>query len=172
MRELFLAFLQSPSRDTYLAVRSALISGPAYDPYARDILDVVELIEQERFIDADELLRAAMPNLLLSPRAHLCAAMIAEEAGDEERRRMEGAVAYACVQGILSTGDGTKQHPYVVTRTSDEYDVLQFLDKELGGQSLCEEGDRHYDLLRCKDGSEMWFDVTDPYGKLGDQLGK
>ena len=111
-----------------------------------------------------------MPNLLLSPRAHLCAAMIAESEGDEERRRMEGAVAYACVQGILSTGDGTKQRPYVVTRTSDEYDVLQFLGKELESQSLLEEEDRHYDQLRCKDGSEMWFDVTDPLGRLGNQL--
>ena len=46
MRELFLAFLESPSRDTYLAIRSALISGPAYDPYSRDILDVIDLIEQ------------------------------------------------------------------------------------------------------------------------------
>ena len=170
MRELFLAFLESPSRDTYLAVRSALISGPAYEPYSRDILDLVDLIEKGQFAEADELLRGAMPNLLLSPRAHLCAAMIAEQAGDEERRRMEGAVAYACVQGILSTGDGTKQHPYVVTRTSDEYDVLQFLKKELASQSLHEEGDRHYDELRCEDGSEMWFDVTDPLGKLGDQL--
>jgi len=76
------------------------------------------------------------------------------------------------VQGILSTGDGTKQHPYVVTRTSDEYDVLQFLGKELESQSLLEEEDRQYDLLRCKDGSEMWFDVTDPLGRLGDQLEK
>jgi len=170
MRELLLAFLQSPSRDTYLAVRGALISSPDYEPYSRDILDVADRIEEERFIDADELLRASMPNLLLSPRAHLYGAMIAEQAGDEERRRMEGAVAYACVQGILATGDGTKQHPYVVTRTSDEYDVMQFLEKEIEGQSLHEEGGRHYDLLRSKDGSEMWFDVTDPYRRLGDQL--
>ena len=80
-------------------------------------------------------------------------------------------VAATCCEGILATGDGTKEKPYLVTRTSDEYDILQYLDKQFGGQALVSDGDRNFDVMTCSDGTELWFDITDPFKKLEESLG-
>ena len=121
--------------------------------------------------EATERLAQAMPNLLLSPRAHMVFAFIADKTGDEKTAEVEQLVAAACCEGILATGDGTKANPYLVVRTSDERDVMHYLDRQFKQQSLVEDGDRHLDLIECEDGSEMWFDITDAYAKLGESLG-
>jgi hypothetical protein len=70
MKELFAKFLQSPDRESYLAVRAALVASEHYDPYSREFNTIEELIDAGKLADALEQLMAAMPNLLLSPKAH------------------------------------------------------------------------------------------------------
>ena len=69
------------------------------------------------------------------------------------------ANAKKCIRGILSTGDGTADKPYQVTRVSDEYDVLGHLGILPQGQSLTLKNGKAFDRLQCG-GSELWFDVT------------
>ncbi len=166
MRELFVDFVRSPSRDTYLAVHEELTSLSVYNPYSRELDDVNQLIEQERWSDADAALNSAMPQLILTPRAHLLSAIIAENQGDEHRARMESAIAVACVDGILATGDGTESQPYTVTRTTDEYDVLSYIGKEFQRQSLCDIDGRRIDQIECTDGSAVCFDITRAFERL------
>ena len=85
--------------------------------------------------------------------------------GDETTSKLEYGIAAACVHGIRSTGDGSFQQPYVVMRTSDEHDVFSHLGKEFESQSLAQVEDRHIDVLRAKDGSECWFDITAAFTK-------
>ena len=117
MLEPFLRFAQSPGHDSYFAVRSALISSERYDPYSDDLYDAEELVDQGAFAAARNKLSESMPNLLLSPRAHLLLAAVAEETGDKRGSEMEGLITSACVEGILATGDGTKASPFAVVRT-------------------------------------------------------
>ena len=84
---------------------------------------------------------------------------------------MEAFVAATCCEGILTTGEGSKSQPYLVLRTSDEHDIVRYLDKKFAGQALVHDGDRHLDHVRCDDDFEIWFDITDAYNKLGESFG-
>jgi hypothetical protein len=83
--------------------------------------------------------------------------------GNKELTHLEKRVGFFFIGAIMKTGDGTRQHPYLVARISDEYDVLFALGKERGTQKLCSEKDRFLDVQICLDGTQVCFDVTDPY---------
>jgi hypothetical protein len=170
VQELFAQFLEAPGAETFQAVRSAVVASEAYEPYSRELDAANECIKAGKWEDARERLLDAMPNLLLSPTAHLMISYVADKLGDEKSRDFEGYIAHCCMEGILSTGDGSADHPYLVMRTGDEYDVLRYLEKEMQSQSLIESGDRHLDRLVCADGSEYWFDITDAYDHLAAQF--
>lgn len=173
MRDEFFAFLESPEDcDVFLRVRAVVIASDDYDPYSRDLDDALDLIDREEFAQADQRLRDAMPNLLLSPRAHMLASIVAGKLGEVKTSDAERYIALACLQGILSTGDGTSAKPYTVLRTSDEYDVLQYLEKQLARQSLHERKGRHLDCLQTTDGEKIWFDIQDAYQRMSDSLSR
>ncbi len=171
MKELFFDFLESPNRETYLAVRDALVSSEFYQPYSDEMSDIGDLLDAGKLDEAAEKLAASMPNLLLSPRAHLMLSFLAKETNEEDHAKMEGFIAATCCEGVLSTGEGTQESPYVVVRTSDEHDVVQYLGKQFKQQSLVEDGDRHFDRIDCEDGAEIWFDITDAYNQLHSRFG-
>jgi hypothetical protein len=168
--ELFNKFTASPDRESYLAVREALISSEFYDPNSTELGEVEEFLDSGPYVfelaGARDRIDAAMPNLILSPSAHLLKAFIAKESGDEKVVQIEKNIAGVCLLGLLSTGDGSKANPYLVVRTSDEHDVLGYLGKEFSKQSLIHDGDRRLDRIRCQDGTEVWFDVTDVFNGL------
>lgn len=168
MHETFFAFVATPDRDNYLKLRTWLVGCEAYDPYNDNLLDITQMVERQQFDRAAKALEESMPNLLLSPRAHALYAAIAAERGDEQRAEAERFVAELCVQGMLACGDGSRERPYPVLRTSDEYDVLEFLGKLPACQSLHHEGDRQLDRLETTDGQELWFDLTDAYEKVSE----
>ena len=172
MKELFFHFLESPNRESYLAVRNALISSEHYDPYSSEMDSVNGFVDAGQFDEARETLSESMPNLLLCPSAHMAISFIAEKSGDEKAAQMERFVAATCCEGLLTTGDGTQENPYLVVRTSDEYALIEYLGKQFKSQSLIEDGNRHFDLIHCVDGSELWFDITDPYKRLGEIFGE
>lgn len=163
----FAAFLKKPTRENYLRVYKTVTSHPKYAPYSRDLDDVSKLLGQKKYQEALKKLDAAMPNLLLSPRAHKYAGSAASGAGDAERGKKEFSIASQCIKGILSTGDGSEEKPYLVTRVSDEYDVLRHLKKATQIQGLIFKDGKSYDRIQCTDGSGVWFDITAPFGRLG-----
>lgn len=171
MHEEFIAFLKEPSVDSFKAVRALVAHSEGFDPYSRELDQAIEHLQAERYADCCETLRSGMPGLLLSPRAHVLFAMAAKVAGDQKHAEFEHFVASTCVEGILFTGDGSASRPYLVLRTSDEYDVLEFLGKEVQMQMLAESEGRQFDVLTCTDGTEYWFDITESYRKLKEKLG-
>lgn len=166
MRQLLLNLLKEPGRESYLALYAAVIAAPEYAPYSDELGTVAVLIEQQRYDDAREQLKRAAVNLLLSPRAHLLSAFLHSKAGDEASAERELALRDACRDGILATGEGTEALPYVVSRPSDEHDILEHLGKRLGKQRLRTRSGRHYDHLVCVDGTELWFDITPVFRTL------
>jgi hypothetical protein len=73
---------------------------------------------------------------------------------------------------MASTGNGSPDSPYLVTRISDEYDLLRRLNKVCRQQGLREKDGRRFDVLQCPDGSEVWFDVTEMFDSLKRKMQK
>jgi hypothetical protein len=65
-----------------------------------------------------------------------------------------------CLRAILMTGDGSEEEPYVVCAASDELDLLDELDLTAASKSLVHRGDCTFDVVRCDDGSKVWFDAS------------
>jgi len=170
--KLFQEFLKAPTRESYLRVHKALASCEAYRPYSLDLSQIGDLVREKKFKEAKALLGKAMPNLLLSPRAHLYGIQIARGLGDEAAVARERDAFRKCLKGILSTGDGTESKPYVVSRVSDEYDVLRALRKRKTRQGLMHRNGRSYDAVTCTDGSTVWFDVTAAFAAMSRRLKK
>ena len=84
---------------------------------------------------------------------------------------MEQMASSSLMRGIESTGDGTRANAFLVSRTSDEYDLLLHRELIFTGQSLVAEGDRKLDVMRVEAGEENWFDVTDIQQILNRHLG-
>tara|TARA_B100000686_G_C16455642_1_gene794405 strand:- start:274 stop:813 length:540 start_codon:yes stop_codon:yes gene_type:complete len=167
-REQFLAMLDDPSRERYLACLAMLAEQESYDPYSDELARARRLLDEGAFEAADTLLMKAIGNgnLLLSASAHMLLGYAAHKVGDTKRSTAERWIARRCFDALLLTGDGTRQSPYVVARISDEYDVLHLLGKQLDRQSLHEDADGRFDAMNCTDGETIWFDITLPKGYL------
>jgi hypothetical protein len=170
--ELFDALVKSPTKENYLAVHKAVAEDKSYSPYSMDLNETADLIKEKKFKEAREKLDRAMPNLLLSPRAHSLAAIAAEGLGDAARAKTEGAAAAKCIEGMLATGDGSADKPYLVSRVSDEYDLLRQLKKKHRAQGLRQKAGKSFDVMQCEDGTEVWFDVTVIFNSLAKQFEK
>ncbi len=131
---------------------------------------VWDLIKEKKFKEAREKLEKAMPNLLLSPRAHGMAAMAAEGLDDAAKAKAERDAAAKCVEGMLATGDGSADKPYLVTRVTDEYDLLRHLKKVRDAQGLRHKDGKAFDVMSCTDGTEVWFDITVVFGSMAKRL--
>jgi hypothetical protein len=170
--QLFADFVESPDRGAYLAVRRQVVASHAYQPYSDEFTTAEEFLDLYRLDEARAALEETLPNLLLSPRAHRLLAEIESADNDVQAADRERRIADACVAGILATGDGSEQQPWLVLRTSDEYDVLAHLGKRPEMQSLVRGDGKSFDLISCTDDSEVWFDVTDAFEQLGKSLGQ
>jgi hypothetical protein len=165
-RDEFLSFLQNPTRDSYIRLADLMSASADYDPYSNELSSLEHLIETQQFSDVMRQVPEIMSRWVLNPRIHMIGSMAASRMGDETTAKMEGMLALGCLRGLASTGDGTRERPYVVTYTADEYDLMISQDKEAKGQMLVDEGDKPCDVMRFEDGSEMWFDISRPYSVL------
>ncbi len=171
--ELFRQFINEPTPEAFARLRAAQLASPDFEPYSRELDGFAELVREERHQEALELLTGAMsPNHLLSPGAHLRLAMVHEALGQTEESKGEKTIGRALLDGIASTGDGTEQRPYLVTRTTDEYDLLLWQKHQFSNQSLRETDGRRFDVLLTKEGRELWFEVTEIFAIMAKRLRK
>jgi len=189
IQKLFDLFLEKPTKENYLLVLDTLCRHPAYDPYSNELEEVAHLLAERRYQEAKAKLNAAMPNLLLSPRAHNYYRVIAEALGDAQEAQRRDQIAQKCLQGIQATGqvmveatggesrqDQPPIAPFQVARVSDEYDLLRALGKRarVHSHSLRRIEGRWYDVLRCSDETGqmfyLWFDVTRLMSALSRQI--
>jgi len=162
MDQQFVHYLQHPDLENFLSLRNALLAHPAFNPYSRELYRVDQLLKDQKAADAEEVLRTSMtPNHLISPAAHLKLSLAYQQMGREEEAQRERAIGMRCLEGILYTGDGSRENPFLVTRTSDEYDVVLAQKHQFAQQSLIREGPRYLDRITTTDGSEFYFDVTE-----------
>lgn len=160
MQRQLTAFVEQPSRKTFLAVREAVLEAAPLPLAATDLADLERMLDSRRFQKVLDRIDALPPSKLLSPRVHALAAEAAEALGDAESGEIERFLFVLCLRGLLATGDGSPAQPYIVCHPTDEYDVLVALDLEAAGQSLVEFEGKRCDVLVCTSGREVWFDVS------------
>jgi hypothetical protein len=170
IRESFLSFIQNPSLETYEAVRRGVIESPAYAPYSGDLTKLEQLLEQKRHKEVIEAFCRSLPNLLLSPRAHLLTGIAFRELGQEPESKAEFGIMEFCLQGIRLTGDGTRERPFKVISTHDEYAVMLALEKKFTRQALSETQGKPCDVFTLEDGTELFFDIADCMAKLRERM--
>ena len=161
MQDILEAFLEQPTARSYRAARRAILCDPEFRGDPRLLAEVAELCERQQFALADQLFQRMMPDWALSPRAHMYAAWIAEELGQSRDVELEQFLCIACLRGLLATGDGSRQRPYLVTHVSDEYDIVSWFGGQVVSQRLAAQAGRECDVLTDEDGGEYWFDVSD-----------
>lgn len=160
MQETLEAFLEHPTAKNYGAARQLILADPEYRGDPRQLAELAELCERRMFAEAGERIGEMMPDWALSPRVHAYAAWIASEAGDAEDAELERFMQQCCLEGLLATGDGSREHPFLVMHVSDEYDILDCLHEDVRTQRLVAAGARQYDVITVANG-QYWFDVTD-----------
>ncbi|MEX2215405.1 MAG: DUF4919 domain-containing protein [Phycisphaeraceae bacterium] len=171
-RDQFLHFMKTGQVADYLTVRQTMIDSPNYEPYSDDLNQIVVLVEGKQYQKALNLFRKRLGNLLLSAAAHLMAGESMKGLGQDEEAKSEHFIGRRCIEGILTTGDGSEAEPWLVLRPVDEYDVLGYFGKTMAKQELVKGGRGTCDKMTCTDGSEYWFDVTDAMMRLDQQMEK
>jgi len=160
MERCFTRFVESPTRENYLAVRRAVLQRSWLPLTAVDLAEMTRLLDSEAFDEVLRRIELLPPSKALSPRVHYLTAEAAQALGDERTGELERYLFVLCLRGILATGDGSQAAPYAVCHASDEHDVLTCLGLEIANQSLVERNRQQFDRVVCSDGREVWFDVT------------
>jgi hypothetical protein len=171
VKDLLIQYMENPSKESYLRLRRMLLDNNDYNPYSADLYKISELIQRNMFQQALNKIIQSMINLMLSPRAHMFASIAYMKLGQERECQKAKNLYKACLSGILSTGDGSKEKPYLVTSVSDEHDVLSAMEKEFVSQSVTkEQKGKRYDVFELTDGTRLYFDITDCFNKIDEKL--
>lgn len=170
MQEAFLAFVTDPSRENFLTARQSVVTHPDYDPSSDALRLLREAYEAGEYARTRDLFGTHTATLLLSGEGHFILSLAHDKLGQNDMAQIEKYLAFVCVKGILSTGDGSREQPYLVTSTADEYDVMNALSKPSTGQSL--HRDETGRALDCQqvEGGPLWFDVTDALAAMERRL--
>jgi hypothetical protein len=156
------AFLRERTLARYLAARDAMLTSPYYDPNSTILPDAFRLLSRGHFHEVLSVASRAMGNWLLNPGIHFVASQAFRELGDEDRAEREAETGRALLGGLLMTGDGSPEHPYLVLRVADEYDILASMGLRCRAHQVAYRNGRAFDALACDDGRDVWFDVTAP----------
>jgi hypothetical protein len=163
VRELLIKLIREGSQESFQALRAQFVQTSFFDPYNDHLTPMAELVRAGELAQAKERWEQDKMHLLLSPTAHLYAARIMEGLGDQRGAEMETYLAHLCMRGILESGDGTRERPYLVTCIADQHDVMGSMQAKSTFQSLEEDGDRRLDRHLLEGGGELWFDVTEQF---------
>jgi hypothetical protein len=154
------AFLEQPSGENFLRLRDLVLASSSYELMSDGDDRLAELVDLEEWEEAAGLAAELMPNWLLSARVHLLMATVAEARGESEAAAQARYLARACMRGLLLAGDGSPENPYPILHAADEYDLLGVLEKEPSSHRLDYADGVARDVVRCSDGSEVWFDIA------------
>ncbi len=159
MQQAFEALLENPGVERYLAARR-LASLHMCEQQDIALTRVSHACLEGRFSDAEDLLDELLASLCLSPRAHFLAGWVAQQQGDEQGAELARFCFRSCLEGILSTGEGSLRSPFQVTYRSDVADVLEALGLTSKKRRTTSRSRATYDVVECDDGAEYWFDVS------------
>jgi hypothetical protein len=164
MQKVLLTYLKNPTLANFLALRSAHLAQEGLNPYSGKLIPVGKHLAAGKYQEAADLIsKHLIPDYLMSAGAHLELAVAQKGLGVLDKAEFERFLARQLVLGIEMTGEGAQTRPFLVTRTSDEYDLLIYRKQTPSMQSLVESGGRILDRIETQSGEVFWFDITDIY---------
>ena len=164
LKDQFLEYLQEPNLENFVTLRNIVLSAKGFDPYSTELFGVPSMMESGNFEGAVRLIGENLwPNHFLSPDVHLKLGFAHHKMGNEKEAEMERMISVLLLQGIELTGDGTKENPYLVLRTSDEFDFLSTHELTFRGQALIKADGRKFDVISVEEQDDVWFDITEIY---------
>jgi hypothetical protein len=162
MRDLILGFLSNPSSTTYEALRDHVVDLPNFRPEESGDPRVWALLEEGRLEEAEAIAEAAKDAFLLSPATHVALAVVAQKKGDEATSRFEFDFASNLRYGLLETGDGSPDNPYVINRVSDSYGIISWLKATPRSFGMTFHKGRLLDVISTSELGPLYFDVSIP----------
>ena len=165
MTEDFFYFISNTIKKNFINSQNIVFSNAEYNPYSEDLNIMKNLLDSNEF---KKLVEYNNINTILSPRAHLYKNYALEKLENDAKHEL--IFTQKIMEGISITGNGTKALPYLVTRVSDEKDMLNYLQEEFKSQRLAKENDKFYDLIFCKSENKIYFDITIPFLKMQDLM--
>jgi hypothetical protein len=182
---------QSP--DSFLRLREAALAMPNYDGYvscrhsrvfrSSFLLDLVckmprgyvrSVLEHaargRRFARIRTELHVLSQAMFFNPGIHNVLSMACLALAQHKEAASELSIATALMKGILASGDGSEERPWLVLYIDDEYDILEHFKKEPVSQALVPREKTWCDRMECRDGSIIWFDVSAPYEHMGKRI--
>lgn len=155
-------FIENPVLEEFLKLRSGVMGQPDFNPDADDLSSVDSLVAAGKFEEVIEVIRAAVwPNFLLSPGAHVQLGFALQKAGREREANVERAIAALLMRGIELTGEGSEEKPFLVSRTSDEYDYLFAHQLEFASHTEVDGEDRQLDCILVREKGPVFFDISE-----------
>jgi hypothetical protein len=156
----------------YTAFRMARAHSSTYSPY--DPPEAAERLDELAEASSWQALRATADTVLAADftevNAHVLYAYAAQHLGDPKGAQLHGSIARGLVASLHASGDGTREHPFVVIAVPEEYAYLRARGLRRGGQSLEPCGPHQRDAMEtvAQDGTKatLYFDVSLPMGAL------
>src|SRR5262245_39215312 len=108
MQRQLAAFVEQPCKATFLAARDAVLHYSPLPLVAAEFANLDSLLEREEHQALLDRLDTLPASKVLSPRVHFLAAEAAEAVGNSADVELERSLFVLTLQGLLSTGDGTR----------------------------------------------------------------
>lgn len=162
MYDLLAAYIENPVLEAFLQVRATVLMQPDFNPDADDLAVIEDLVAAGAWEEVAARIRAAIePSYILSPGAHMQLGFALQQLGQTRAANVERAIASLLMRGIEITGDGSERAPFLVTRTSDEYDYLFARQLQFASCTEIERDGRQLDCILVREKGPIFFDVTD-----------
>ncbi|MGK0188105.1 MAG: hypothetical protein ACI9R3_003897 [Verrucomicrobiales bacterium] len=156
------AFIENPVLEEFLKLRAGVMVEPDFNPDSDHLASVDELVAAGQYGKVIDLIRDAIwPNFLLSPGAHVQLGYALQKEEREREANVERAIAALLLRGIELTGDGSESKPFLVARTSDEYDYLFAKQLQFASHTDVDSDGRQLDCILVREKGTIFFDVTD-----------
>ena len=159
LEDLLEAFLEEPTCDGFLRVREQLLADEHFAPHASVVDHLEQLFAQGRAKAAFRAVDELMPAWGLCPRVHFLAGQAAEMLGDADEVELCRFLVSTCLEGVLSTGRGTRCLPYLATYPTDVHDVLTAKGLTAKSQRLIDAATTRLVGVVSHEGPTVWFDV-------------
>ena len=150
------SYIDDANATTLGALRQEIIASPNYTPTPTFQPEARRLATSGKHREAISLVRDWMPGAFLSPSAHSLLAESLTALGDDVQAGREAFLTRLAIQTLLRTGDGSPEHPWIVLRVDDEYDLLRWTRRVPIQQRLATTEQGQCDVIE-HDRGESWF---------------
>lgn len=161
MTNTFFDFITDPS--LFQNSQQTVFSHPDYNPYSDDVETIENLFLEKKF---QQVIDYKNINIYLSASAHLYRYLSLTELKDEEGAKAEMILFTQILEGLATTGDGSRDNPIRVTRISDEKDFILYKQERMVNQRLVYDAGKVLDVIGTEGGTDYYFDITVPYKQM------